>query len=298
MVSKLESIFVSMVNLEDMENLKICIDLSGNTDSSLLSLFNAYSERSENVLNESNKSMLPVDTITEQTLIDAKKNKDFERLLMASESCKGQLLELALWKSRMWANGKKLKVKFLGGDDYLKSKVIHYAKKWEDFANIKFDFISNGNAEIRISFMMGKGSWSYVGTDALSIRDQNKPTMNFGWFDSDTPDIEFSRTVIHEFGHCLGCIHEHQSPAAKISWNKPVVYDYYWRIQGWTKEQVDNNLFAKFNQNEVSNSDFDKKSIMLYSIPREFTTDGFSVGWNSLLSTLDLEFIARCYPKT
>jgi serralysin len=280
-----------------MDKLKVCVDLSGKSDESLFSLYNAYNERSENVLNESHKSVLKVDTITEQTLIDAKRNRDFERLLIASSDCKNKLLELALWKSRMWANGKTLKVKFLEGDNYLQSKVIHYAKKWEDFANIKFDFITTGNAEIRISFMMGKGSWSYVGTDALSIRDQNKPTMNYGWFDSETPDIEFSRTVIHEFGHCLGCIHEHQSPSARINWNKPVVYDYYWRTQGWTKEDVDNNLFAKFDQSEVTNSDFDKKSIMLYPIPKEFTSDGFSVGWNSILSTLDLDFIRRCYPK-
>jgi len=280
-----------------MDKLKVCVDLSSNSDESLFSLYNAYNERSENVLNESYKSVLKVDTITEQTLIDAKRNRDFERLLIANADCKNKLLELALWKSRMWANGKTLKVKFLESDNYLQGKVIHYAKKWEDFANIKFNFITTGNAEIRISFMMGKGSWSYVGTDALSIRDQNKPTMNYGWFDSETPDIEFSRTVIHEFGHCLGCIHEHQSPSARINWNKPVVYDYYWRTQGWTKEDVDNNLFAKFDQSEITNSDFDKKSIMLYPIPKEFTTDDFSVGWNSILSTLDLDFIRRCYPK-
>lgn len=280
-----------------MEKLKICVDLSGSNNERLLGLYNAFNERTENVLNEDAKTEVRIDTITEQALIDAKKNRDFDRLLISNKETRDKLLELALWKSRMWANGKNLRVKFLGGDKYLHDKVIYYAKKWEDFANIKFNFIANGNAEIRISFMQGKGSWSYVGTDALSITNQNKPTMNYGWFDNETPDIEFSRTIIHEFGHCLGCIHEHQSPAAQINWNKPVVYDYYWRTQDWTKEQVDNNLFAKFNQQEISNSDFDKKSIMLYPIPKEFTTDGFSVGWNTLISLTDLEFIKRCYPK-
>ncbi len=56
--------------------------------------------------------------------------------------------------------------------------------------------------------------------------------MNFGWFDDSTPDNEFSRTVIHEFGHALGCVHEHSSPAATIPWNRDAVYAYYLATQG------------------------------------------------------------------
>jgi len=51
--------------------------------------------------------------------------------------------------------------------------------------------------------------------------------MNFGWFDDNTSDSEFSRTVIHEFGHALGMIHEHQHPLAAIPWDKDKVYTYY-----------------------------------------------------------------------
>ena len=56
--------------------------------------------------------------------------------------------------------------------------------------------------EIVISFKQ-TGAWSYVGTGRNSKTTQ-RPTMNFGLFDV--------ATVIHEFCHALGMIHEHQNP--------------------------------------------------------------------------------------
>lgn len=200
----------------DYNKLKVCVDVTETPNGLLLSLYNAYRERKDNVLNESYERIIGPDTLTEQLLIDATSQGDFNKFLFSSNESQQKLLELALMKGRLWTNGRRLKVKFLNGDDFLHNNVMKYAKEWENHANIFFDFIDNGDAEIRISFMKGKGSWSRVGTDALNVTDQNEPTMNFGWFDATTSPIEFSRTVIHEFGHCLGCIHEHQSPQAKI----------------------------------------------------------------------------------
>lgn len=277
-----------------MDELKVCIDLSNEFDNRLFGLFNAYKEREENILIEG----LKIDTLIEQLLIDAKEQNDYDKLNLANGDTKKKLFELALQKDKFWANGKKLNVKFLGGTEYLHNKVIKYAKQWEKYAHIEFNFIESGNAEIRIAFNPG-GSWSYVGTEALNIVDQSLPTMNFGWFDESTSESEFSRTTIHEFGHSLGCIHEHQSPDANIDWNKPVVYDYYARNQRppWDKAKVDANVFAKFTIGQITNSKFDDKSIMLYPIPKEFTNNGFSVGMNNVISSKDAEFIAICYPK-
>ena len=55
---------------------------------------------------------------------------------------------------------------FLGGEASVRAKVEHYAHQWEDFANIKFQFVDSAQAEIRIAFQAGAGSWSYMGTDA------------------------------------------------------------------------------------------------------------------------------------
>jgi hypothetical protein len=118
-----------------------------------------------------------------------------------------------------------------------------------------------GDSDIRISFTPGIGSWSYIGTVAKSI-SQSDPTMNFGWFDDETSDEEFSRTIIHEFGHAIGCIHEQASPVVDIPWNKPAVYEYYLKNDGWDKAKVDANVFAKAVQADTLNSRFDNTSIM------------------------------------
>ena len=77
-------------------------------------------------------------------------------------------------------------------------------------------------AQIRISFKY-TGSWSTIGIDALDV-PANQPTMNYGWLTADTEDAEYSRVVIHEFGHTLGLIHEHQHPEGGIPYDLEKVY--------------------------------------------------------------------------
>ncbi len=46
--------------------------------------------------------------------------------------------------------------------------------------------------DIRIDFLEGKGSWSFIGTDARLIQPP-QPTMNYGWFTEDTEEDEILR---------------------------------------------------------------------------------------------------------
>lgn len=202
--------------------------------------------------------------------------------------------EMALVTQKMWMPGRTLKVRFMDGVPSVQAKVEAFAKTWEKYANIKLEFGNDPNAEIRISFLQ-EGSWSYIGTDCLSIA-KTQPTMNFGWLKPNTQDDEYSRVVIHEFGHALGCIHEHQHPKNGIQWNKEAVYRYFAQ-QGWSKAQVDSNMFAKYDATQTQFSKFDKKSIMMYPIPPEWTTNGFTTGWNKVLSATDKRFIKKEYPK-
>lgn len=204
--------------------------------------------------------------------------------------------ELAL--TQKWANGKRLRVHFLGGNSTLQEKVKDYAKKWEDHANIQFDFVNDPSAEIRVDFVMDGTSWSALGIDALNKTyfPPGTATMNYGWLTGDSDEEEFSRVIVHEFGHALGCIHEHQNPAGKIPWNKEAVYRYY-EQRGWNKDRVDQNLFSKYELDQSQFSTFDRDSIMLYPIPKELTDGQMEVGWNRYLSKNDKDFIGEMYPK-
>jgi hypothetical protein len=143
---------------------------------------------------------------------------------------------------------------------FVKAKIEQWANTWTEFANLKFNFVDSGNADIRVEVNPG-GSWSYIGTGAKTI-SQDHQTMNFGWFNDQTADDEFSRVVIHEFGHAIGLIHEMSSPVANIPWNKPVVYDYYLKSNGWDKAEVDAQVFAVALQANTIETRFDRTSIM------------------------------------
>jgi len=198
-------------------------------------------------------------------------------------------------------------VVFLGGSPYLRQKVKYYATQWSKYANVTFSFIESGNADIRVGFYYGKGSWSLIGTDALRYsvdpqRGTSSPgtsgiSLNFGWFDAQTSEAEFKRTILHEFGHVLGLAHEHQNPVGGINWNKEAVYAHYRNTQGWTRAHVDRDIFQKYN-NYQSNGVYDPLSIMHYPIPAEFTLDNRAVGINSDLSTGDQKLVAKLYPRT
>ncbi len=205
-------------------------------------------------------------------------------------------IQVAALTGKLWKPGRRLRVRFVDGDPRIADRCIPYAKLWEKYANIKFDFGSDANAEIRISFKY-RGSWSFVGTDALAV-EKNEPTMNFGWLTADTPKEEYARVVTHEFGHALAFIHEHQNPTANIPWNKKVVYDYYQGAPNyWTREQVEINIFSRYAADVSRYSAYDPRSIMLYPIPAEFLHDpAFAVGWNNAPSELDKEYAAILYP--
>jgi hypothetical protein len=207
---------------------------------------------------------------------------------------------LAGLSDKLWpAHQRVLHVRFIGGDPRLHSRVGRIASQWMLHAHIKFIFDNAPDAAIRVAFERGP-SWSYLGTDALDpLIDADAPTMNFGWFTPATPNDEVQRVVLHEFGHALGLVHEHQSPDADIPWDREAVYDYYAGPPNyWSRQQVDHNIFQRYSHDQANSSEFDPASIMLYPIPSQFTNGNFTVGWNRTLSATDRAFISQLYPPT
>ncbi len=205
-------------------------------------------------------------------------------------------LRAAVEKLRLWENGKRLRVRFLDGDPVVQQKIAAIAHEWEQYTNLELDFVSDGAAEIRISFREVGFSWSTVGTDSLT-RARTQPSMNYGWLKPTTGDREYRRVVLHEFGHALGMIHEHQNPAAagRIPWDKPKVYAYYAR-QDWSHQDVDENIFEVYAEDATNFTAFDPTSIMEYPVPDELTIGSYAIGWNTELSEADKEFMRRQYP--
>jgi hypothetical protein len=205
--------------------------------------------------------------------------------------------ELAMAWRKNWQPGQLLRIRFLDGDAALRARVEGISRQWLGFANLAFTFGNHADAEVRISFA-GDGYWSMIGTDALRVTDPRRPTMQLGGFHADADEVELRRTVLHEFGHALGCVHEQASPAASIPWDAEKVYEFYHRWHGWGRAQTLQNVLHRYNVQEVYFTHHDPTSIMQYPVRSELTTGDFEIGWNTELSLGDKSFIARMYPAS
>lgn len=206
-------------------------------------------------------------------------------------------LSLAMMTGKFWSPGTILKVRFLSGSDWQKNKVKQMAPFWSTFGNIGVQFVDSGDCHILIDFNPTVGSWSYIGTDSKYFADQGQASMNLGWITDNRSDDDLRQVILHEFGHALGAVHEHESPYANIPWNREQVYkDLGGPPNNWDKAKVDQNMFTLYTLDTVQATQFDPKSIMLYYYPPNWTTDGKGTAYNVSLSDADKAYVKFCYP--
>lgn len=155
---------------------------------------------------------------------------------------------------------------------------------------LKFEYVDNGNADIRVGFQEGDGHWSYLGKEIRNI-PPNQRTMNFGWrHNTQIPDGEIERVAVHEIGHSLGLIHEQSQPKANIDWDEDKVYEYFERTQGWNREETFHNVLERYSNKITQYSDYDQTSIMHYSFPGFLLKSGQDITGGNKLSETDKQF--------
>lgn len=200
----------------------------------------------------------------------------------------------AFQKRGLWLNGSTLRIRFMNGTGAQKRFVQETSAEWTKYANLKFKFVDDGKTDLRIAFDKGQGSWSYVGTDNLEI-PQHAATMNLGWLDRWQPTD--SGTVLHEFGHAIGLVHEHMRPGA-FEWNRDaVIADLSGPPNYWDVETIEENVLDAYDAQElVSTGAIDRHSIMMYSYPSEWLIGAEGTPNNETLSDLDKEHAQMVYP--
>jgi hypothetical protein len=192
-------------------------------------------------------------------------------------------------KGKQWRIGEVIDICFLEGTKSQKEFVKKNAEEWLLYANLKFNWdVSKSKSDIRITFRDNLGSWSYVGTDSLFI-SSDKATMNFGWLDK--------ATVLHEFGHMLGLLHEHQNPDGGIEWRRDkVIKDLSGPPNNWSEDMIEHNVLKHATKDSSNGTKFDSHSIMLYYFPGEWVQSGRGTKNNTQISETDKQYIRQLYP--
>ena len=226
-----------------------------------------------------------------------------QKYLHSSESDLKKL-KAAFTQSVLWPSPRTITVGFLSYNTAVSLNTSSWAWKrawvayvitqyFAPFVNVTFQFelepTYGPNCDIRISFDPSAGCYSRLGTDALQNWGGLNETVNFGWMDAPlftsftyngvqyTTPASFSQggypgqgtTIIHEFGHVMGMVHEHNTPfGLSFQWNTAAVYQYF---QGppnnWTKADVDQNVLFLYSQVGMNGSQFDSYSMMKFSFP-------------------------------
>lgn len=163
----------------------------------------------------------------------------------------------------------------------------------ENAANVRFVFVASKDpALVRVRFTHSEDAWSALGTKCEQEKP-NEPTMQLSLLHDEQ---RFRYQVLHEFGHILGCVHEHSSPKANIEWNEEKVAEHY---KKWGKLRIQEQITRRFHPDEVTGSDFDTSSVMMYLIEAHLVKQcdvEIRARVNSDLSQGDKTFISKQYP--
>lgn len=192
-----------------------------------------------------------------------------------------------------WPAGQRLIVAVYGGRYEVWRDVSAIADEWSKYANVVFDFGLDAKtntarmwdpsdpkpnfAHIRIRLDIDSPNirYSAVGREA-TLPEFSTGSMVLGgiaarhgtWTAIDRGDI------LHEFGHALGFLHEHQRPECASEFRRtpgphgePTIFDIYKSQFNWDRGQVETNLFVSATYKTSFTGKPQKKSLFNYPTP-------------------------------
>lgn len=210
-------------------------------------------------------------------------------------------------KESKWKSSDEISVLFLD-DDQEKIELFKMAiSQWQKYINLKISLyfskreLSSRKNIIRVSFNEKEGrNYSAIGTD-FNDGFFAKKRLNIAVVKESR--IKFYQTSLHEFGHALGLLHEHQHPNAYDGVSddqlKKICSMMYF-IDVTDEHELGRCLYniapLENNEKKYSISDYDVYSVMHYenaARKSEFPVQKHAMG----LSLEDKVFIANQYPK-
>ncbi|OIN44352.1 hypothetical protein BLL37_07530 [Pseudomonas azotoformans] len=181
-------------------------------------------------------------------------------------------------------------------DDEYVLAVKEAASEWLPHINLKFEFVSGEEGDVRITQNIGNsdGGQSAIGTQALDV-SPSAPTMSLP---KDHTHPRFAYVVMHEFAHMLGAHHAHQHPDANIPWDMDKVYEGFNRIAGLDRSGVQANVLPLPRSSTYDFMDYDGDSVTHYAVSPYLTQGGWGQSETWSLSDGDIAWAKKAYPKT
>lgn len=212
--------------------------------------------------------------------------------------------------SKLWNQKTGISIKFINEpfDPSLIDSIKQIAAQWKEYAGINFNYVtSDKKADIRIAFDWNGNdwlTWSYTGTDAKFVRNQNEPTAVFGGLKYLNQN-QFKGDVLRIFGQILGLEYKrnHQHWAESGYWKNTTQLQEYWEDkfdgQKMDWDQVRDYVFIPMTSQDINilytNKDDDALSVMVW--PYYNCMHSTTLLANHELSKGDKLTIAKLYPR-
>lgn len=204
--------------------------------------------------------------------------------------------------TKYWSPGRTLKILVFRFDEHSFEAVKNGINKWAPYVNLNFEFIEMDEqdvfasdqflGDIRIAFEDIDGGISKIGTDSLT----GSPHSASMTLQTDFSSPNYESLVTHEFGHALGLHHEHQHPDAGIPWDREKTYTHMAASSGFSRAEVDANVFPLERNPNRTYTPYDRHSVMHYEVLNELTVGDWHQPLNADISEGDIAAVRTIYP--